>query len=86
MGSCGEGSVTCWIGDLKSGGDSAALHLWDRYFERLVCLARKRLRKKGRARTVDDEEDAAFEKLGCAVSSVKRKLDVIRQTWLEHET
>ena len=26
------------------------------------------------------------EKMGCAVSSVKRKLDMIRQTWLEYET
>ena len=26
------------------------------------------------------------ERMGCAVSSVKRKLDMIRQTWLENET
>ena len=26
------------------------------------------------------------EKIGCAVSTVKRKLDVIRQTWLENES
>jgi ECF sigma factor len=45
MGSTGEGSVTRWIGDLKSGGDSAAQHLWERYFERLVRLARKQLQE-----------------------------------------
>jgi RNA polymerase sigma factor (sigma-70 family) len=60
MESQGEGSVTRWIGDLKSGGDSAAKHLWERYFERLVRLARKRLQNARRPRTVEDEEDAAL--------------------------
>src|SRR5262249_11946992 len=27
------GSVTRWIGDLKSGGDAAAQRLWERYFQ-----------------------------------------------------
>src|SRR5262249_458914 len=40
----GEGSVTRWIGDLRAGGDSAAQHLWERYFDRLVHLARNKLR------------------------------------------
>ena len=39
-----DGSVTRWIGDLKVGGDSAAQHLWERYFHRLVHAARDRLR------------------------------------------
>jgi len=56
----GEGSVTRWIGDLRSGGDSAAQHLWERYFERLVRLARKKLQNTRHARTVEDEEDAAL--------------------------
>jgi DNA-directed RNA polymerase specialized sigma24 family protein len=60
MESKGEGSVTRWIGDLKSGGDSAAQHLWERYFERLVRLARKKLQNDRRPRTVEDEEDAAL--------------------------
>ncbi|WP_165228946.1 ECF-type sigma factor [Aquisphaera insulae] len=54
----GRGSVTRWIGDLKAGEADAARALWDRYFEKLVRLARKRL-----ARGVDaaeDEEDAAL--------------------------
>jgi RNA polymerase sigma factor (sigma-70 family) len=55
-----EGSVTRWIGDLKSGGDAAARHLWERYFERLVRLARKKLRNDRRAPMVEDEEDAAL--------------------------
>ena len=44
MASRDDGSVTGWIGDLKAGGDSAAQHLWERYFHRLVHLARARLR------------------------------------------
>jgi RNA polymerase sigma factor (sigma-70 family) len=60
MESKGEGSVTRWIGDLKSGGDAAAQHLWERYFERLVRLARKKLQNARRPRTVEDEEDAAL--------------------------
>jgi DNA-directed RNA polymerase specialized sigma24 family protein len=60
MASQDEGSVTRWIGDLKSGGDSAAQHLWERYFDRLVHLARKKVRDgRGRA-AVEDEEDAAL--------------------------
>jgi DNA-directed RNA polymerase specialized sigma24 family protein len=55
-----EGSVTHWIGDLKSGGDSAVQHLWERYFDRLVHLARARLRSARRAGAIEDEEDAAL--------------------------
>jgi DNA-directed RNA polymerase specialized sigma24 family protein len=55
-----DGSVTRWIGDLKAGGDSAAEHFWERYFERLVRLARGRLRAALRAGTFEDEEDAAL--------------------------
>jgi DNA-directed RNA polymerase specialized sigma24 family protein len=60
MPSKGDGSVTRWIGDLKSSGDSAAQHLWERYFQRLVRLARKKLQSSRRPRTVEDEEDAAL--------------------------
>jgi DNA-directed RNA polymerase specialized sigma24 family protein len=58
MKSDGAGSVTHWIGDLKAGGDGAAQRLWERYFDRLVHLARNKLR--GRSRAVEDEEDAAL--------------------------
>jgi DNA-directed RNA polymerase specialized sigma24 family protein len=54
-----DGSVTRWIGDLKAGGDRAAKHLWERYFERLVHLARNKLKAKARRSTAEDEEDAA---------------------------
>jgi len=58
MSNGGKGSITFWIGDLKSGGDAAAQPLWERYFERLVRLAREQLR--GRPGRVADEEDAAL--------------------------
>jgi DNA-directed RNA polymerase specialized sigma24 family protein len=55
-----DGSITRWIGDLKAGGDSAAQHLWERYFHRLVHLARARLRAMRRSGAIADEEDAAL--------------------------
>jgi DNA-directed RNA polymerase specialized sigma24 family protein len=60
MASRDDGSVTRWIGDLKAGGDSAAQHLWERYFHRLVHLARARIRATRRASAAEDEEDAAL--------------------------
>ena len=48
-------SVTTWIQGLKEGQDEAARHIWNRYFEELVRVARKRL---GAAPRRDaDEED-----------------------------
>src|SRR4051812_32498393 len=54
------GSVTRWIGELKA-GDQAGIHqLWQRYFEGLVRLARRRLEAAGRGSASKDEEDAAL--------------------------
>ncbi len=55
-----QGSITRWIGDLKAGGDSAAQHLWERFFERLVRLARKKLAGRQGRDAVEDEEDAVI--------------------------
>jgi DNA-directed RNA polymerase specialized sigma24 family protein len=52
-----EGSVTHWIGYLKQGDNSAAQPLWERYFDRLVRLARGRL-AGGRALAADEEDVA----------------------------
>jgi DNA-directed RNA polymerase specialized sigma24 family protein len=60
MASTAEGSVTRWLGVLKSGGDAAAQHLWERYFDRLVRLARRQLRAGSGAGVAEDEEDAAL--------------------------
>jgi DNA-directed RNA polymerase specialized sigma24 family protein len=64
----GEGSITVWIGDLKSGGDQAVQPLWERYFEKLVRLARKRLRGSSDA----SAEDAALNAFDSFCRGVKR--------------
>lgn len=51
-------SVTHWLGKLKAGDSAAVGPLWDRYFPRLVELARARLR--GFPRRAVDEEDVAL--------------------------
>jgi DNA-directed RNA polymerase specialized sigma24 family protein len=53
-----EGSVTHWIGQLQAGNIAAAQPLWERYFQRLVLLARKKLH--GAPRRAADEEDVAL--------------------------
>lgn len=53
-----EGSITRQLGPLKAGDDAAIQAVWERYFSRLVGLARKKL--GGRAGGVADEEDAAI--------------------------
>lgn len=53
-----EGSVTRWVGQLQAGDPAAAQQLWQRYFQRLVELARTKLR--GSSRRVADEEDVAL--------------------------
>jgi DNA-directed RNA polymerase specialized sigma24 family protein len=51
-------SVTHWIDRLKAGDPDAAQKLWERYFRRLVGLARKKLRSA--PRRAADEEDVAL--------------------------
>ena len=51
------GSVTHWIGALKSGDQEAAQQLWQRYWKRLVGLAAKKM--SGSQRQASDEEDIA---------------------------
>ncbi len=55
-----DGSVTRWIDDLKAGDVAAAQPLWERYFTRLVQLARAKLRATRKGSPVEDEEDAAL--------------------------
>jgi DNA-directed RNA polymerase specialized sigma24 family protein len=53
-----QGSITHWLGLLKTGDAAAAQHLWNRFFARLVDLARAQLR--GLPRGPADEEDIAL--------------------------
>jgi DNA-directed RNA polymerase specialized sigma24 family protein len=53
-----QGSVSHWLGLLQGGDAAAAQPLWERYFQRLVGLARRKL--QGAARQVADEEDVAL--------------------------
>lgn len=50
-----EGSVTRWVTALKGGDLTAAQPLWERYYRRLVALARQKLQSA--RRRVADEED-----------------------------
>jgi DNA-directed RNA polymerase specialized sigma24 family protein len=50
-----EGSVSRWIELLKAGEYAVAQPLWERYFHRLVGLARTKL-PEGRRRAADEED------------------------------
>lgn len=52
-----DGSITGWIGRLKTGDAEAAQRLWERYFQRLVDLAREKLPRI--CRRGADEDDVA---------------------------
>ncbi len=51
-------SVSVWIHELKAGNEDAAQELWERYFQRLVQLAKQRL--PSRLRRDADGEDIAL--------------------------
>ena len=58
MATSSEGSVTRWLHQLQTGDRAAAQELWNRYFRRLVGLARSKL--QGAPRRAADEEDVAL--------------------------
>ena len=74
----GQGSVTRWIGAYGTGRTADARLVWDRYFARLVGLARRIFGKAGLPRVVADEEDAAVGALAsfCAGLRQGRFLDL----------
>ncbi len=53
-----SGSVTHWILQLQAGNRDAARPLWERYYQRLVGLARSHL--SGVSRRMADEEDVVL--------------------------
>ena len=65
-----EGSVTQWLHDLKKGDPDSAQRLWDRYFNRLAGVARKRL--NGIARLALDEEDVALSAIHSLCSGLEQ--------------
>jgi DNA-directed RNA polymerase specialized sigma24 family protein len=56
-----EGSVSRWLGPLQEGEPVAAQQLWERYFHRLVELARVRLRSVPRHEAAEDVALSAFD-------------------------
>ena len=64
-------SVTQWIDRLKAGDPEAAQKLWERYFRRLVGLARKKLRAA--PRRAADEEDVALDAFDSFCRGVERE-------------
>ncbi len=56
-----SGSITPWLSKLREGDSEAAQRVWDRYFTRLVTLARKKLH--GKRFGIADEEDLAISAL-----------------------
>ncbi len=65
-----DGSVTRWLGDLQAGDPAAVQRLWERYFCRLVGLARKKLH--GAPRRAVDEEDVALSAFDSFCRSAKQ--------------
>jgi RNA polymerase sigma factor (sigma-70 family) len=57
MMSADKGSVSGWVSQLQAGDVAAAQRLWERYFRRMVRLARTRLRAAG---IPGEEEDVAL--------------------------
>jgi DNA-directed RNA polymerase specialized sigma24 family protein len=65
-----HGSVTRFVGDLKTGDSEAAKGLWERYSEHLIRLARTKLQATSRA--VTDEEDVALSAFDSFCAGVAR--------------
>jgi DNA-directed RNA polymerase specialized sigma24 family protein len=76
-------SVTVWLNQLQGGDAAAAQPLWERYFHRLVGLARARL--QGHPRRADDEEDVALSVFRCLCEGTARgrfpRLDDRNDLW-----
>jgi DNA-directed RNA polymerase specialized sigma24 family protein len=65
-----RGSVSRRIAGLKAGDAAAARELWERFFERLVRLARRKLRAA--SRRVADEEDVVVSVLDSLCRGARR--------------
>src|SRR3954451_5114889 len=72
MDSDDKGSITLWVGALKAGDHEAAQKLWERYFDRLVHVARAQLRASRRRGVDEDEEGAALSAFGALCAGAAR--------------
>jgi DNA-directed RNA polymerase specialized sigma24 family protein len=62
-------SITTWLERLRHSDAEAAQRLWERFFERMAAVARRRLRDVGRRAA--DEEDAALSAFADFARAVK---------------
>jgi RNA polymerase sigma factor (sigma-70 family) len=65
-----KGSISRWIDPLKEGNPDAAQQLWERYFQRLVGLARRRL--GAAAPRAGDEEDVVLSAFASFCRAMER--------------
>jgi RNA polymerase sigma factor (sigma-70 family) len=56
-----DGSVSHWLRPLQAGDPDAVHQLWERYFQRLIELARKRLRDLPHREAAEDVALSAFD-------------------------
>lgn len=68
-----SGSVTNWIELFRTGDETAANHLWERYFSCLVSVARTKM--VGMETQVEEAEDVALHPAFHAVSSSADVID-----------
>ena len=55
------GSVSHWLGPLREGDPDAVQRLWERYFQQLIELARKKLRALPHCEAAEDVALSAFD-------------------------
>jgi DNA-directed RNA polymerase specialized sigma24 family protein len=68
----GDGSITRCVDGLRAGDHDAAQVLWERYFDQLVRLARRRLATANRGGADEDEEDAALSAFDSVCAGLAR--------------
>jgi DNA-directed RNA polymerase specialized sigma24 family protein len=66
-----QGSFTSWFDQIERGDSRAAQTLWERYFPKLVHLARAKLQGMGVRRAAADEEDVALSAMTSFFKAVK---------------
>ena len=67
---CDDASVSEWIIGLRAGETQAAQKFWERFVDRMVRLARRKLR--GVPRRVADEEDVALSVFDAALRGIQQ--------------